>query len=71
MLPKRGGPIKHGYQIKEMVLEKKEGDVEHYRITDWKPIEISIVSIPADPSVGIDRAAERSNEQTFKTKILY
>ncbi|MCD8458703.1 hypothetical protein LPH50_10165 [Xylella taiwanensis] len=24
-----------------------------YRTTDWEPIEISIVSIPADPSVGI------------------
>ena len=29
-----------------------------YVITDWEPLEISIVSVPADPTVGVGRSAE-------------
>lgn len=29
-----------------------------YVVTDWEPLEISIVSIPADPTVGVGRSAE-------------
>ena len=48
--------ISVGYRINEMKLEKetKTGDV--YRVTDWEPMEISLVSIPADTAVGIGRA---------------
>ncbi len=35
-------------------------DLPILRITDWEPTEISIVSIPADPTVGVGRGAERS-----------
>ena len=31
-----------------------------YVATSWEPIEISIVSVPADPTVGIDRALEEA-----------
>lgn len=29
-----------------------------YRITDWEPYECSMVTVPADPAVGVGRAAE-------------
>ena len=32
-------------------------DVEGFIVTDWEPLEISIVSIPADPGVGVGRSA--------------
>jgi len=46
------------YIIHEMVLEKREGDLEYYRVTDWEPTEISSVSIAADPSVGMGRSQD-------------
>lgn len=44
-----------GYRIHDLVLERKEGDVSTYRVTDWEPFEISIVSVPADDTVGVGR----------------
>lgn len=46
------------YQIHDMILEKEiENAVGEYRAMDWEPMEISIVSIPADATVGVGRAA--------------
>ncbi len=45
-----------GYRIKAAKLEKTENDLEYYRITSWEPFEISSVSVPADPTVGLGRA---------------
>ncbi len=47
-----------GYQIHAYQLESKNGDQETYRITDWEPYEISIVSVPADDTVGVGRSAD-------------
>lgn len=47
-----------GYVINEMVSDGKQGDREIFRATSWMPLEISIVSIPADTSVGVGRALE-------------
>jgi HK97 family phage prohead protease len=62
--------ISVGYRVHGMSLEgsdKKKG--ETYRVTDWEPFEISLVSIPADDSAGIrnesifgQRAAELSTQ---------
>lgn len=46
------------YAIHEAVLEKKVGDKEFYRVTDWEPMEISSVSIAFDPTVGVGRSQE-------------
>lgn len=45
-----------GYRIDEMQLvdEKKDGP-STYRVTRWRPLEASIVTIPADPTVGVGR----------------
>jgi HK97 family phage major capsid protein len=45
-----------GYVISEMVFDGKQGDREVFRAVSWMPLEISIVSIPADTSVGVGRA---------------
>jgi|GEM_PF-605105 len=47
-----------GYWIYEAVLEKHDDNGDTYRITDWEPMEVSIVSVPADVSVGVGRAKE-------------
>jgi len=47
-----------GYIINEMVSDGKKGDREVFRATRWMPLEISIVSIPADTSVGVGRSIE-------------
>lgn len=45
-----------GYRVKKMVLVSEEEGLETYRITSWEPYEVSIVSVPADTSVGVGRA---------------
>ncbi|CAG2144452.1 hypothetical protein LMG31506_03008 [Cupriavidus yeoncheonensis] len=53
-----------GYRVHAAKLEEtREGDVDVYRITDWEPYEISLVSVPADPSVGVGRSAEKTQEE--------
>lgn len=47
-----------GYRIHELVLEKVSNGDEVYRATDWEPYEISLVAVPADPSVGVGRDGE-------------
>jgi HK97 family phage major capsid protein len=47
-----------GYFIHRMVMEETKDGAETYRVTDWEPIEISLVAIPADPTVGIGREAD-------------
>jgi HK97 family phage major capsid protein len=49
------GNVSIGYSIAKMV---KENDGKTYRATDWRPVEVSIVSIPADVSVGVGRSLE-------------
>ena len=52
------GNVSVGYVINEMVTDGKQGDREVYRATRWSPLEISIVSIPADTSVGVGRSSD-------------
>lgn len=56
-----------GYSIKRYeVLDEKDSVSSNGRfkgpdtfvVTDWEPLEISIVSVPADPTVGVGRRAE-------------
>jgi len=56
-----------GYRVHKMVLESTDGDTETYRATQWEPLEISLVAIPADTAVGIGRAAPA--DQPFETVI--
>src|SRR5271165_4403304 len=48
-----------GYDVKKMVLVSSSGqDNKTYRVTNWQPMEISIVSMPLDNTVGVGRADE-------------
>ena len=58
-----------GYQINDMTLERAEGGVETYRVTAWEPGEVSLVTMPADVSVGVGRAAEESSTDTKSITI--
>ncbi len=50
--------ISVGYQINERTLVKSHADApDEYRVTAWTPMEISIVDLPADATVGIGRSA--------------
>lgn len=57
-----------GYSIDDMVLESRTDDHATYRVTRWTPYEVSIVSIPADTTVGVGRsmAAEAATAQPRK-----
>lgn len=44
-----------GYIVRKMVLQSVEGELETHRVIDWQPFEVSLVAVPADPSVGVGR----------------
>lgn len=47
-----------GYQVLAMVLEETHEDgPDVYRVTRWRPMEISLVAVPADRSVAVGRSA--------------
>lgn len=58
-----------GYRVHDMVLDRRgaKGEPDSYRVTDWEPFEISLVSVPADPSVGVGR----SDTQTTRIKEIH
>ncbi len=62
-----------GYFIHRLVLEEKtaegEQSTETYRATDWEPFEISVVAVPADPTVGIGRAAQQEVQTQFVRSV--
>lgn len=45
-----------GYLVHRAVLAEERDGLETYRVTDWEPYEISLVSVPADASVGVGRS---------------
>ena len=47
-----------GYLIHKAVLVETTEGQETYRVTDWEPLEISLVSIPADATVGVGRSLQ-------------
>lgn len=47
-----------GYVIHKATLVESNEDTDTYRVTDWEPFEISLVSVPADASVGVGRSAD-------------
>jgi len=46
-----------GYQINERTLLRSHSDApDEYRVTSWTPMEISLVDLPADATIGIGRS---------------
>lgn len=57
-----------GYMIHKAVLVEQTDEQETYRVSDWEPFEVSIVSVPADTSVGVGRSAgSESPIETIQT----
>jgi HK97 family phage major capsid protein len=52
-----------GYRIHEIELASTKDGISTYEVTRWEPFEISIVSIPADPTVGVGRSADLAVEK--------
>jgi len=54
-----------GYRVHKMVMEESNDSGEIFRVTDWEPLEVSMVSVPADNSIGVGRSEE------FDTEIIF
>jgi len=53
-----------GYIIHEAKMIGEKDGVGTYRVTRWEPYEVSLVAVPADPSVGVGRALEDGRTQS-------
>ncbi len=60
--------ISVGYRINDMKLEETEGETDTYRATSWQPYEVSVVSVPADNSIGIARSIDGEHVTTITNK---
>lgn len=57
-----------GYAIhKATLVETSDTGLDTYRVTDWEPLEISLVSVPADATVGIGRSAADGCDNPIQT----
>ena len=61
--------ISVGYRVIEMKLEGETDGMETYRVTKWMPFEASLVSIPADNSVGVGRELDSTLEKEKIKKL--
>jgi len=58
------------YIVHKMILESEDRERGNtYRVTDWEPLEGSIVAVPADPTVGVGRTL-RELGQEFPVEIV-
>jgi HK97 family phage major capsid protein/HK97 family phage prohead protease len=49
--------VSFGYEVKELALTKSNSNgSSEYTSTKWMPFEVSIVTVPADPTVGVGRS---------------
>lgn len=51
-----------GYLIHKATLVEAGDSNDTYRVTDWEPFEVSLVSVPADASVGVGRSADAAGD---------
>lgn len=57
-----------GYRILAAKVTETRDGYDVYTITEWEPYEISIVSVPADVTVGVGRSAEKPQDETTQTQ---
>ena len=59
--------ISVGYSISKMEREARDSD--NYIAKSWRPMEASLVSIPADVTVGVGRSSEQPTEPEIVTYV--
>ena len=59
-----------GYRVHEMRFDSEQDGQEMYRVVDWEPHEVSLVGVPADLSVGMDRGIIEAVHKTAVTPQL-
>lgn len=57
-----------GYRVNTFLTEKADEGLDTLRAVSWEPLEVSLVSIPADQSVGVGRADDQNDTQLEKAK---
>jgi len=57
-----------GYKINKYSIDVDEAgnETDTYRVTEWEPLEVSIVSVPADDTVGVGRSLDIENIKITK-----
>jgi HK97 family phage major capsid protein len=58
-----------GYMVNKFTKQKQELDgIPVYKATSWTPMEISMVSVPADCTVGVGRSVDGNDEIVIDTE---
>lgn len=58
----------HNVSVGYSIDKTESAGAGSYRVTRWEPIELSLVSIPADPSVGVNRSFSTSSTRPTMTR---
>lgn len=61
--------VSTNYDLNDVALESEKDGVPTYRVRSWTPNEISIVAVPADPTVGVGRGEEQPTDTMKRTLI--
>lgn len=60
-----------GYWIHKIEIEENlDTDERVITATDWEPLEVSIVGVPADPTVSVDAGAVRWEDSDHETEVI-
>jgi len=58
--------VSFGYRVHKMELIESGDDGDRFRVVDWELFEISLVSMPADPTVGTHRSFGADDRRAFR-----
>ncbi len=58
-----------GYIIHKAVLVESVEGLDTFRVNDWEPYEVSLVSVPADATVGVGRSANAGAERGMVVQL--
>ncbi len=60
--------ISFGYRVHKMELIESGDGGDRFRVTDWELFEVTLASMPADPTVGIHRSSPDQNIDSLVEK---